>query len=71
MDDDVTVGVEAFSRIAPAIPVIANVVVSDKIFEVLAASTSNRLCFSVYDKYLTRLERYYLRLWHLSIYCIP
>ncbi|KAI3463780.1 hypothetical protein Pfo_020443 [Paulownia fortunei] len=57
MDDDATVGIEAFSRIAPAVPVIANVVVSDKIFEVLAASTSNRLHFSVYDKYLIRLER--------------
>ncbi|XP_020554231.1 uncharacterized protein LOC105176076 isoform X3 [Sesamum indicum] len=57
MDDDATVGVEAFSRIAPAVPVIANVVVSDKIFEVLAASTDNRLHFSAYDKFLVRLER--------------
>ncbi|KAH6822251.1 heat-inducible transcription repressor [Perilla frutescens var. hirtella] len=56
-DDDVTVGIEAFSRIAPAVPVVADVVVGDKIFEVLAASTSNRLHFSVYDKYLIRLER--------------
>lgn len=56
-DDDVTIGVEAFSRIAPAVPVVADVVVSDKIFEVLAASTNNRLHFSVYDKYLIRLER--------------
>lgn len=57
MDDDITVGVEAFSRIAPAIPIIANVVVGDKIFEVLSASTGNRLHFHVYDKYLIRLER--------------
>ncbi|XP_057770551.1 uncharacterized protein LOC130990348 [Salvia miltiorrhiza] len=57
VDDDVTVGIEAFSRIAPAVPVVADVVVSDKIFEVLAASSSNRLHFSVYDKYLIRLER--------------
>ncbi|KAL0290976.1 UNVERIFIED_CONTAM: hypothetical protein Sangu_2551000 [Sesamum angustifolium] len=57
MDDDATVGIEAFSRIAPAVPVIANVVVSDKIFEVLAASTNNRLHFSAYDKFLVRLER--------------
>ncbi|KAK6153409.1 hypothetical protein DH2020_013048 [Rehmannia glutinosa] len=57
MDEDATVGIQAFSRIAPAVPIIANVVVSDKVFEVLAASTSNRLHFSVYDKYLIRLER--------------
>lgn len=53
---------EAFSRIAPAIPVVADVVVSDKIFDVLASSTSNRLHFCVYDKYLIRLERYFLPL---------
>ncbi|XP_041998413.1 uncharacterized protein LOC121748247 isoform X2 [Salvia splendens] len=61
-DDDVTVGVESFSRIAPAVPVVADVVVSDKIFEVLAGSSCNRLCFSVYDKYLIRLERAIRRL---------
>ncbi|KAL2465163.1 Plant protein of unknown function (DUF639) [Abeliophyllum distichum] len=57
MDEDVTVGIEAFSRIAPAVPVIANVIVSDSIFEVLAASTSGRLHFSIYDKYLSGLDR--------------
>ncbi|CAA0825817.1 Plant protein of unknown function (DUF639 [Striga hermonthica] len=57
LDDDVTIGVEAFSRIAPAVPLIANVIVSDKIFEVLAASSGDRLHFSVYDKYLIRLGR--------------
>ncbi|CAI9754570.1 unnamed protein product [Fraxinus pennsylvanica] len=62
MDEDVTVGIEAFSRIAPAVPVIANVIVSDNIFEVLAASTSGRLHFSVYDKYLSGLERAIRRL---------
>ncbi|KAL8474823.1 hypothetical protein ACS0TY_031305 [Phlomoides rotata] len=56
-DDGATIGVEAFSRIAQAIPVVADVVVSDKIFEVLAASTGNRLHFCVYEKYLIRLER--------------
>ncbi|CAA3021630.1 Hypothetical predicted protein [Olea europaea subsp. europaea] len=57
IDEDVTVGIEAFSRIAPAVPIIANVIVGDNIFEVLAASTSGRLQFSVYDKYLSGLER--------------
>ncbi|XP_057480599.1 uncharacterized protein LOC130767673 isoform X2 [Actinidia eriantha] len=57
MDEDVTVGVEAFSRIAPAVPIIANVVIADNLFEVLTASTGGRLQFSVYEKYLSGLER--------------
>ncbi|XP_022853340.1 uncharacterized protein LOC111374835 isoform X1 [Olea europaea var. sylvestris] len=57
MDEDVSVGIEAFSRIAPAVPIIANMIVSDYIFEVLAASTSGRLHFFVFDKYLSGLER--------------
>ncbi|XP_059661653.1 uncharacterized protein LOC132307805 [Cornus florida] len=57
MDEDVSVGVEAFSRIAPAVPIIANVIISDNLFEVLAASTGGRLQFSIYEKYLSGLER--------------
>lgn len=57
LDEDVTVGLEAFSRIAPAVPIIANVVICKNLFEVLTASTSGRLEYSVYDKYLTGLER--------------
>ncbi|KAA8542713.1 hypothetical protein F0562_023788 [Nyssa sinensis] len=57
MEEDVTVGVEAFSRIAPAVPIIANVIISDNLFEVLTASTGGRLQFSVYEKYLGGLER--------------
>ncbi|OWM83014.1 hypothetical protein CDL15_Pgr005414 [Punica granatum] len=57
MDEDVSVGVEAFSRVAPAVPLIANVVVSENLFEVLTASTGGRLHFFVYDKYITGLER--------------
>ncbi|CAK9167832.1 unnamed protein product [Ilex paraguariensis] len=64
VDADVTVGVEAFSRIAPAVPIIANVIISENLFEVLTASTGDRLQFSVYEKCLTALERYY----HLSFY---
>ena len=64
MDEDVTAGLEAFSRIAPAVPIIANVIISDNLFEVLTASTGGRLQFSVYEKYLTALERYY----YLSFY---
>nr|XP_016444784.1 PREDICTED: uncharacterized protein LOC107770039 [Nicotiana tabacum] len=57
MDEDVTAGSEAFSRIASAVPIIANVIVTDSIFGVLTSSTGGRLLFSVYDKYLTNLER--------------
>ncbi|CAL8159241.1 unnamed protein product [Prunus armeniaca] len=57
LDEDLSVGVEAFSRIAPAVPTIANVIISENIFEVLTASTGGRLQFSTYDKYLSGLER--------------
>ncbi|KAG6404023.1 hypothetical protein SASPL_136259 [Salvia splendens] len=65
-DDDVTVGVEAFSRIAPAVPVVADVVVSGKIFLVLAGSSSSGLVkwdvqlscvhLSAYDSHHSLLE---------------
>nr|GEW49838.1 dol-P-Man:Man(7)GlcNAc(2)-PP-Dol alpha-1,6-mannosyltransferase [Tanacetum cinerariifolium] len=57
IDEDASVGLEAFSRIAPAVPIIANVIVSNYIYEFLTASTRGRLQFSAYDKYLTGLER--------------
>lgn len=57
MDEDITAGLEAFSRIASAVPIISNAIVSDSIFGVLTTSTGGRLLFSVYDKYLTNLER--------------
>ncbi|XP_065047815.1 uncharacterized protein LOC135678673 [Musa acuminata AAA Group] len=51
------VGVEAFSRIAPAIPSVADVVNCSNIFNVLTASTGGRLSFAIYDKYLRNLDR--------------
>ncbi|GMI76561.1 hypothetical protein like AT1G48840 [Hibiscus trionum] len=57
LDDDLSVGMEAFSRIAPAVPIIANVIICENLFEVLTISTGGRLHFSVYDKYLNGLER--------------
>lgn len=57
VDEDATVGLEAFSRIAPAVPIIANVVISNNLFLVLTASTGGRLQYSVYEKYLIGLER--------------
>lgn len=55
--EDATVGVEAFSRIASAVPIIANVIVSNNIFNVLTSATDCRLHFSVYEKYLIGMER--------------
>ncbi|KAI3675890.1 hypothetical protein L1987_85486 [Smallanthus sonchifolius] len=57
IDEDATVGIEAFSRIAPAVPIIANVIISSYIFEFLTASTGGRLLFSTFEKYLIGLER--------------
>ncbi|KDP20129.1 hypothetical protein JCGZ_05898 [Jatropha curcas] len=57
VDEDLMVGLESFLRIAPAIPIIANVVISENLFEVLTMSTDGRLQFSIYDKYLSGLER--------------
>ncbi|XP_057251103.1 uncharacterized protein LOC104893571 [Beta vulgaris subsp. vulgaris] len=57
VDEDATVGLEAFSRIAPAVSIIANVVISKNLFQVLTASTGDRLQYSVYEKYLIGLER--------------
>ena len=58
IDEDASVGVEAFCRIAPAVPIISNVIVSENLFVVLTSSASSRLQFSVYDKYLSALEKY-------------
>ncbi|TYI68849.1 hypothetical protein E1A91_D08G114600v1 [Gossypium mustelinum] len=57
LDDDLSIGIEAFSRIAPAVPIIANVIICENLFEVLTISTGGRLHFSIYEKYLNGLER--------------
>ncbi|KAI3802302.1 hypothetical protein L1987_30432 [Smallanthus sonchifolius] len=57
IDENASVGAEAFSRITPAVPIIADVIVNDYIFEFLTASTGGRLQFTTFEKYLTGLER--------------
>lgn len=57
VDEDAAVGLEGFCRIAPAVPLIANVVISKNLFEVLTALTDGQLQYSVFDKYLIGLER--------------
>ena len=68
MDKESTVGVEAFSRIAPAIPTIADVVTCFNLFDVLTTSTAGQLPFAIYDKYLGALDRLSVTLFH-SICC--
>lgn len=57
VEEDATVGMGAFSRIAPAVPVIADIVICENLFEVLTSLTDGRLQFATFDKYLTALER--------------
>ncbi|XP_038986067.1 uncharacterized protein LOC103719567 isoform X2 [Phoenix dactylifera] len=57
VDKESTVGVEAFSRIAPAIPTIADVVTCFNLFDVLTTLTGGQLSFAIYDKYLGALDR--------------
>ncbi|KAI0502522.1 hypothetical protein KFK09_017475 [Dendrobium nobile] len=57
VDKDNTVGLDAFLRIAPAIPIIADVITCSNIFDVLANPNSGRLLFAVYEKYLVGLDR--------------
>lgn len=58
VDDKKTVGPEAFARIAPACPVIADVTTVHNLFDVLTSSSGLRLHFLIYDKYLRSLEKY-------------
>lgn len=57
VDKDSTVGVDAFLRIAPATPIVADVITCSNIFGVLANPTSGRLSFAVYEKYLGGLDK--------------
>ncbi|KAK4413669.1 hypothetical protein Salat_2779700 [Sesamum alatum] len=57
VDDKKTVGPEAFARIAPACPVIADTTTVHNLFDVLTSSSGHRLHFLIYDKYLRSLEK--------------
>ncbi|RZC61436.1 hypothetical protein C5167_023183 [Papaver somniferum] len=57
VDQECTVGREAFSRITPAVPTISDVITCENLFDLLTTSTGGRLRFSVYEKYLGALER--------------
>ncbi|CAK7323793.1 unnamed protein product [Dovyalis caffra] len=57
VDDTKTVGREAFVRIAPACPAIADVITAHNLFDALTTSSDSRLHFLIYDKYLRSLDK--------------
>lgn len=68
-DDESTVGIDSFSRIAPAVPIIADVITCTNLFNVLADSTNDRLYFSTYENYLGALDR--LKTLKPKLMCFP
>jgi hypothetical protein len=52
-----TVGVDAFVRLAPAIPTVADAITVHCQFDALTASTASHLPFTIYDKYLTEIDK--------------
>jgi len=57
VDVESSVGVDAFARLAPAVPLVADVVTANFQFETLTASTGGRLPFPLYDKFVKELEK--------------
>ncbi|KAG0613383.1 hypothetical protein M758_6G098900 [Ceratodon purpureus] len=57
VDVESTVGPEAFARLAPALPTVADAVTVHSQFEALTASTGGRLPFPIYDKYIEKLDK--------------
>ncbi|GAB2284976.1 hypothetical protein Dimus_019431 [Dionaea muscipula] len=57
VDDEKTVGPEAFSRIASACAAVADVITAQNLFDALTSSSGNRLHFLIYDKYLQSLDK--------------
>ena len=52
-----SVGVDAFTWLAPAVPLIADVVTANFLFETLIASTMGHLPFPLYDKFVKELDK--------------
>lgn len=52
-----TVGEDAFARIAPAIPAVADIVTVHPEFEALTATTGGLLPYQLYDRFLTELDK--------------
>ncbi|RWR90456.1 hypothetical protein CKAN_01955200 [Cinnamomum micranthum f. kanehirae] len=58
VDDKKTVGPEAFARIAPACPLVADIITVHNLFDALTSSSGGQLHFLIYDKYLGSLNKY-------------
>ncbi len=54
---ETAVRLEAFARIAPAIPVLADIITVHPQWEALTNTTGGLLPFPVYDKYLSELDK--------------
>ncbi|KAG0562314.1 hypothetical protein KC19_9G136300 [Ceratodon purpureus] len=52
-----TVGAEAFTRLAPAIPSVADIVTVHPLWEALTNTTGGRLPYPLYDTYFTELDK--------------
>jgi len=57
MDAESSASLEAFARLAPGIPLVADSVTVHALFELLTEETNGRLPFATYNKYLTELEK--------------
>ncbi|KAG9442009.1 hypothetical protein H6P81_017863 [Aristolochia fimbriata] len=57
VDKKKTVGPEAFARIAPACPIVADIITVDNLFNALTSASNSQLHFLVYDKYLGNLDK--------------
>ncbi|XP_072982472.1 uncharacterized protein [Typha latifolia] len=57
VDGQKTIGPEAFSRIAPVCPAVADPISVHNLFDSLTSSSGGRLHFLIYDKYLKSLEK--------------
>ncbi|KAK6921499.1 Protein of unknown function DUF639 [Dillenia turbinata] len=57
VDERKTVGPEAFARIAPICTAVADTITVHNLFDSLTISSSNRLHFLIYDKYIRSLDK--------------
>ncbi|KAK6931783.1 Protein of unknown function DUF639, partial [Dillenia turbinata] len=57
VDERKTVGPEAFVRIAPICAAVADTITVHNLFDSLTSSSSNRLHFLIYDKYIRSLDK--------------
>ncbi|XP_020682486.1 uncharacterized protein LOC110099625 [Dendrobium catenatum] len=57
VDEKKSVGLEAFARVAPACPSIADLITVHNLFDALTSSSDGRLHFIIYEKYLKSINK--------------